>query len=167
MMSIFKKENISIILTLCLGVMCFILLQREPKHVYPVSTQKTIERRIEGKETIIKEKGKVIDNSKLIISQLNNGLFDLQAQLDAVKNSRDTFNIVQIQDTMIHTLYRRDKEKDIIIANQDTIITAQRYIINSKDTIISIKELDIKKLKKQRNWSLILNGILTGGLILK
>jgi hypothetical protein len=140
---------------------------REPKQVYPISTQKTIEKRIEGKETIIKEKGKLIDNSKLIISELNAGLFDLQAQLDAVKNSRDTFNIVQIQDTMIHTLYKRDKEKDFIIANQDTIITAQRYIINSKDTIISIQALDIKKIKKQRNWSLILNGILTGGLILK
>lgn len=167
MMSVFKKENISIILTLCLGVMCFILLMREPKQVYPVSTQKTIEKRIEGKETIIKEKGKVIDNSKLIISQLNNGLFDLQAQLDAVKNSRDTFNIVQIQDTMIHTLYRRDKEKDLIIASQDTIITAQRYIINSKDTIITTLEFDIKKLKRQRNWSFLLNGLLTTGLILK
>jgi hypothetical protein len=140
---------------------------REPKQVYPVSTQKTIEKRIEGKETIIKEKGKVIDNSKLIISELNNGLFDLQSQLDAVKNARDTFNIVQIQDTMIHTLYRRDKEKDLIIASQDTIITAQRYIINSKDTIISVLELDIKKIKRQRNWSFILNAILTGGLILK
>ena len=167
MMSVFKKENISIILTLCLGVMCFILLMREPKQVYPVSTQKTIEKRIQGKETIIKEKGKVIDNSKLIISELNNGLFDLQSQLDAVKNARDTFNIVQIQDTMIHTLYRRDKEKDLIIASQDTIITAQRYIINSKDTIITTLEFDIKKLKRQRNWSFILNGILTGGLILK
>jgi len=167
MMSVFKKENISTIYTLCLGITCLVLLMREPKHVYPVSTQKTIEKRIEGKETIIKEKGKLIDNSKLIISELNTGLFDLQAQLDAVKNSRDTFNIVQIQDTMIHTLYKRDKEKDFIIANQDTIITAQRYIINSKDTIISIQALDIKKIKKQRNWSLILNGILTGGLILK
>ena len=167
MMSVFKKENISIILTLCLGVMCFILLMREPKQVYPVSTQKTIEKRIEGKETIIKEKGKVIDNSKLIISQLNNGLFDLQAQLDAVKNSRDTFNIVQIQDTMIHTLYRRDKEKDLIIASQDTIITAQRYIINSKDTIITTLEFDLKKIKRQRNWSLLLNGLLTTGLIFK
>jgi hypothetical protein len=166
-MSVFKKENISIILTLCLGVMCFILLMREPKQVYPVSTQKTIEKRIEGKETIIKEKGKVIDNSKLIISQLNNGLFDLQAQLDAVKNSRDTFNIVQIQDTMIHTLYRRDKEKDLIIASQDTIITAQRYIINSKDTIITTLEFDLKKIKRQRNWSLLLNGLLTTGLIFK
>lgn len=167
MASVFKKENISIILTLCLGVMCFILIMREPKQIYPVSNQKTIERRIEGKETIIKEKGKIIDNSKLIISQLNDGLFDLQAQLDAVKDSRDTFNIVQIQDTMIHTLYRRDKEKDLIIANQDTIITAQRYIINSKDTIISTLQFDLKKIKRQRNWSFLLNGLLTGGLILK
>jgi hypothetical protein len=125
-MSVLKKENISTIYTLCLGIACLVLLMREPKQVYPVSTQKTIEKRIEGKETIIKEKGKLIDNSKLIISELNTGLFDLQAQLDAVKNSRDTFNIVQIQDTMIHTLYKRDKEKDFIIANQDTIITAQR-----------------------------------------
>jgi len=140
---------------------------REPKQVYPVSTQKTIEKRIQGKETIIKEKGKIIDNSKLIISELNNGLFDLQSQLDAVKNARDTFNIVQIQDTMIHTLYRRDKEKDLIIASQDTIIQAQRYIINSKDTIITTLQFDLKKVKRQRNWSLLLNGILTGGLILK
>jgi hypothetical protein len=162
-----KKDNISIVLTLCLGIMCFILLMRDPKQVYPVSTQKTIERRIEGKETIIKEKGKVIDNSKFIISELNNGLSDLKTQLDSVKNARDTFNIVQIQDTMIHTLYRRDKEKDLIINSQDTIINAQRYIINSKDTIISVLELDVKKIKRQRNWSFILNGVLAGTLILK
>jgi len=167
MIFIFKKENVSIILTLCLGVMCFILLMREPKQIYPISNQKTIERKIEGKETIIKEKGKVIDNSKLIISELNNGLFDLQSQLDAVKNARDTFNIVQIQDTMIHTLYRRDKEKDLIIASQDTIITAQRYIINSKDTIITTLQFDLKKVKRQRNWSFLLNALLTTGLILK
>ena len=167
MIFIFKKENVSIILTLCLGVMCFILLMREPKQIYPISNQKTIERRIEGKETIIKEKGKVIDNSKLIISELNNGLFDLQSQLNAVKNARDTFNIVQIQDTMIHTLYRRDKEKDLIIASQDTIITAQRYIINSKDTIITTLQFDLKKVKRQRNWSFLLNALLTTGLILK
>ena len=163
----YSKQNLSLLFQIALGVMCVVLIMREPKQVYPVSNQKTIEKRIEGKETIIKEKGKVIDNSKLIISELNNGLFDLQSQLDAVKNARDTFNIVQIQDTMIHTLYRRDKEKDLIISSQDTIITAQRYIINSKDTIISSLTLDIKKIKRQRNWSYILNGILTGALILK
>ena len=162
-----NKANITLLIQIALGVMCLILIMRSPKQVYPVSTQKTIERRIEGKETLIREKGKVIDNSNLIISELNHGLFDLQEQLDAVKNARDTFNIVQIQDTMIHTLYRRDKEKDLIIASQDTIITAQRYIINSKDTIITTQAFDIKKLKRQRNISVLLNALLGTGLIIK
>lgn len=162
-----NKANITLLIQITLGVMCMILIMRSPKQVYPVSTQKTIERRIEGKETLIREKGKVIDNSNLIISELNHGLFDLQTQLDAVKNARDTFNIVQIQDTMIHTLYRRDKEKDLIIANQDTIIVAQRYIINSKDTIITTQAFDIKKLKRQRNISVLLNALLGTGLIIK
>jgi hypothetical protein len=163
----YSKQNLSLLFQIALGVMCVVLIMREPKQVYPVSTQKTIERRIEGKETLIKEKGQVIDNSKLIIEELNHGLFDLQSQLDLVKNTKDTFNIVQIQDTMIHVLYKRDKEKDLIIKNQDTIIQAQRYIINSKDTIITAQAFDIKKLKRQRNISFILNGILTTGLIIK
>ena len=162
-----SKQNISFIIQILIVVGLVFLFLKKETNVYPVSNQKTIERRIEGKETLIKEKGKIIDNSKLIIAEMNHGLLDLQSQLDAVKNSRDTFNIVQIQDTMIHTLYRRDKEKDVIIASQDTIINAQRYIINSKDTIITSLTLDIKKLKRQRNLSFILNAILTGGLILK
>jgi hypothetical protein len=159
--------NLSTMLQVCLIVMCLFLIMRKPKQVYPVSKQKTIERRIEGKEIIIREKGKVIDNSKLLIAQLNAGLSDLHSQLDEVKASKDTFNIVQIQDTMIHVLYRRDKEKDLIIKNQDTVIQAQRYIINSQDTIITAQAFDIKKLKKQRNISVILNALLTTGLIIK
>jgi hypothetical protein len=154
-------------LQVCLIVMCLFLLMRKPTQVYPVSKQKVIEKRIEGKETVIKEQGKVIDNSKSIIAELNHGLFDLQAQLDGVKNARDTFNIVQIQDTMIHVLYKRDKEKDAIIAAQDTIIQAQRYIINAKDTIIATKDFDLKRIKRQRNISILLNGLLTTGLIIK
>jgi len=162
-----NKSNISLLLQVALATMCIFLLMRNPKQVYPVSTQKTIETRIQGKETIIKQQGKAIDNSKVIIEELNHGLFDLQAELEKVKNSRDTFRITQIQDTMIHVLYRRDKEKDAIIAAQDTIIVAQRYIINSQDTIITSQAFDIKKLKRQRNISFLLNGILTTGLIIK
>ena len=161
------RNNFSAILQVCLVVICLFLLMRKPTQVYPVTKQKTIERRLEGKETLIKEQGKVIDNSKSIIAELNNGLFDLQSQLDGVKNARDTFNIVQIQDTMIHVLYKRDKEKDVIIASQDTIIQAQRYIINSKDTIITAQAFDIKKLKRQRNISVLLNALLGTGLIIK
>ena len=163
----YSKQNLSLLFQIALGVMCVVLIMREPKQVYPVSNQKTIETRIQGKETVIKQQGKVIDNSKVIIDELNHGLFDLQSELEKVKNSRDTFRITQIQDTMIHVLYRRDKEKDAIISAQDTIIVAQRYIINSQDTIITAQAFDIKKLKRQRNISFILNGILTTGLIIK
>ena len=163
----YSKQNLSLLFQIALGVMCVVLIMREPKQVYPVSNQKTIETRIQGKETVIKQQGKVIDNSKVIIDELNHGLFDLQSELEKVKNSRDTFRITQIQDTMIHVLYRRDKEKDAIISAQDTIIVAQRYIINSQDTIITSQAFDIKKLKRQRNISLLLNGILTTGLIIK
>jgi hypothetical protein len=50
-----NKANITLLIQIALGVMCVVLIMREPKQVYPVSTQKTIERRIEGKETLIKE----------------------------------------------------------------------------------------------------------------
>jgi len=162
-----NKANITLLIQVALGVMCVFLLMRSPKQVYPVTKQKTIERRIEGKETVIKQQGKAIDNSKVIIDELNHGLFDLQAELENVKNSRDTFKITQIQDTMIHVLYRRDKEKDAIISAQDTIIVAQRYIINSQDTIITSQAFDIKKLKRQRNISVLLNALLGTGLIIK
>jgi hypothetical protein len=162
-----NKSNISLLLQVALATMCMFLLMRSPKQVYPVTKQKTIERRIEGKETVIKQQGKAIDNSKVIIDELNHGLFDLQAELEKVKNSRDTFKITQIQDTMIHVLYRRDKEKDAIISAQDTIIVAQRYIINSQDTIITSQAFDIKKLKRQRNISVLLNALLGTGLIIK
>lgn len=161
------KSNIQLALQIVLVTICLYLLFKPSKQVYPISNQKTIETRIEGKETVIKQQGKVIDNSKVIIEELNHGLFDLQSELEKVKNSRDTFRITQIQDTMIHVLYRRDKEKDAIIAAQDTIIVAQRYIINSQDTIITSQAFDIKKLKRQRNISFLLNGILTTGLIIK
>jgi hypothetical protein len=68
---------------------------------------------------------------------------------------------------MIHVLYRKDREKDLVIKNQDTIIQAQRYIINSQDTIITSQGIDIQKLKRQRNISVILNALLTTGLIIK
>jgi hypothetical protein len=161
------KSNISLVLQLALVAICLYLLFKPSKEIFPSSSKTIIEKRIEGKETVIREKGELIDNSNKIISELNAGLFDLHSQLDSVKNAKDTFNIIQIQDTMIHVLYKRDKEKDLIIKNQDTIIQAQRYIINSKDTIITAQAFDIKKLKRQRNISFILNGILTTGLIIK
>lgn len=160
------EKKIVILQLLIIGLVAYVLFSI-PKTSKPSTSKTIIEKRIEGKETVIREKGKLIDNSNKIISELNAGLFDLHSQLDSLKNARDTFNIIQIQDTMIHVLYRRDREKDLIIKNQDTIIQAQRYIINSQDTIITTQAFDIKKLKRQRNISVILNTLLTTGLIIK
>ena len=161
------KSNIALILQVALVAICLYLVFKPSKQVFPTSSKTIIEQRIAGKETVIREKGKLIDNSNKIISELNAGLFDLHSQLDSVKNARDTFNIIQIQDTMIHVLYRKDREKDLVIKNQDTIIQAQRYIINSQDTIITSQGIDIQKLKRQRNISMILNALLGTGLIIK
>lgn len=161
------KSNIALILQVTLVAICLYLAFKPSKQVFPTSSKTIIEKRIAGKETVIREKGTLIDNSNKIISELNAGLFDLHSQLDSVKNARDTFNIIQIQDTMIHVLYRKDREKDLVIKNQDTIIQAQRYIINSQDTIITSQGIDIQKLKRQRNLSLLLNALLGTGLIIK
>lgn len=160
-------EKRIVILQLLIVALVGYVLYSIPEKSKPSTSRTVIEKRIEGKETVIREKGKMIDNSNKIISELNAGLFDLHSQLDSVKNARDTFNIVQIQDTMIHVLYKRDREKDLIIKNQDTIIQAQRYIINSKDTIITAQAIDIQRIKRQRNISVILNALLTTGLIIK
>lgn len=160
-------EKRVVILQLLIVALVGCVLYSIPQESKPSISRTVIEKRIEGKETVIREKGKMIDNSNKIISELNAGLFDLHSQLDSVKNARDTFNIVQIQDTMIHVLYKRDREKDLIIKNQDTIIQAQRYIINSKDTIITAQAIDIQRIKRQRNISVILNALLTTGLIIK
>ena len=161
------KQNITLLIQVILGVMCLFLLLRSPKQVYPVSKQKTIEHRIEGKETVINTQTPVVIQDKKTIAKLTLTLNDLKSELEAVKNSRDTFNIIQIQDTMIHVLYARDKFKDDVIARQDTIITAQRYIIDSKDTIITTQKFDIKKLKKQRLGLSIYGLLMTGVAILK
>lgn len=161
------KTNITLIMQLLLGVFCMILLLRSPKQVYPVSTQKTIEHRIEGKETQVQTWTKTIGNEKNIIARIAALESDLQAQLDEVKRSRDTFQIVQVQDTLIKVLYKKVDHLTNTVSLQDSVIHAQRYIINSKDTIITTQAFDIKKIKKQRNWSLLANGVLTGLLIIK
>jgi len=166
-MDIKIKHNITLIFQLILGVGVLLLLLKNPKQVYPVTKQKTIEHRIQGKETIIEKQTIGVNNDKKIIATLNAGLLDLEQELEKVRNSRDTFNIIQIQDTMIHVLYARDKFKDDVIARQDTIILAQRYIIDSKDTIITTQKFDIKKLKKQRLGLTIYGLLMTGVAILK
>lgn len=152
----------------CLIAVIFILVFRgNEEPIYPEPTINEIETRIIEKDTII------YHNEKIVIREKNNAaetrvLFDsLFSELERVKTARDTFLIIQIQDTLINTLNVENSHLKNVIVGQDSIIVAQRYIINSKDTIIQIGNRDLRKLKRQRNISLLINAGLTGILIIK
>ena len=153
-----------------LGVIAIILLLvfRGPdKSIYKVAPIKQIETRIEGKETQINTIETRIGNEKEIIRKISNEINLLRADLDTFKSLRDTVRIIQIQDTIIEVLTSENVKLKSVVNDQDSVINFQRYIINSKDTIIAVLSADKKRFKKQRNISLIINGLLTGAVILK
>ncbi len=125
-----------------IAIIC-LLIFNQPEKYEPTINE--IETRIIEKDTII------LNNEKIVIREKNNAaetrvLFDsLFLELEKVKTSRDTFQIIQIQDTLINTLNVENSHLKNVIVGQDSIIIAQRYIIDSKDTIISIGNNDLKK----------------------
>ena len=145
----------------------YIVLKPGNKPVFKVAPIKEIETRVEGKEKHIHTIEKRIGNENKIISEITTELKALKLSLDEFKSKRDTVQIVQIQDTIIGRLELENDHLNNIVTDQDSIIVAQRFIINEKDTIIAVLENKGKKFKRQRNLSLILNGVLTGVAILK
>jgi hypothetical protein len=153
-----------------IGVIAIILLlvfRGTEKPIYKVAPIKQIETRIEGKETQINTIETRIGNEKEIIRKISNEINLLRADLDTFKSLRDTVRIIQIQDTIIEVLTSENVKLKSVINDQDSVINFQRYIINSKDTIIAVLSADKKRFKRQRNISLIINGLLTGAVILK
>jgi len=149
-------------------VVIFMLIFGDSKdQVFNITPEKVIETRIEGQETIIQTKEiHIIEESK-IVDELRAEFDDLRADLEFLKTQRDTFQIIQIQDTIISVLDEENFHLRIIIGDQDSIIVAQRYIINSKDTIIAIGKHDLKRVKRQRNISIIGNLIGAAVIIFK
>jgi hypothetical protein len=148
-----------------------LLLFRKPAES-PVITEKTIEKRIEAKEADVNNYYTTVNNEKQIVAAIHKEIEGLRAELERVKAQKDTFLIVQIQDTLINTLTAENTSLRTIINVQDSLIAAQRYIINSKDTIIAIYGQQVKKAKRQRNWAIaggviVGGGIIATGLILK
>ena len=150
-----------------IGVFYFLIFNSEEKPIFQQPTIKEVQTRIIEKDTII------FKNEKTIIREKNSAeetrvLFDsLFHELEKVKSQRDTFQIVQIQDTIINTLNVENSHLKNVIVGQDSMINAQRYIINAKDTIIQIQSHKNKKIKRQRNISFLVAGALGGILILK
>lgn len=150
-----------------IAILLILIFKKDPAPVYPITTKKVIEKNIIEKEGAIKEFETRVVQDKKIVSEINDQISMLRLELNKFKNQRDTFQIVQIQDTLIYALSLENSHLHTIVNNQDSIITAQRYIINSKDTIIAIGNHTLKRVKRQRNISLLINAIQTGVIIFK
>lgn len=173
-MTRFSNINQLLLFVGVLVVMILLVFRGGPKQVYLKSPVKTIETRIEGKEKLIKTVEVRIGNEKSIVAKITMQIDSLRAELQSIKQKKDTFQIVQIQDTLIFALTKENIHLKSIVNGQDSIIVAQRYIINSKDTIITYQNTviagnkkDIKRVKWQRNISIGLNAVLTGVAIFK
>jgi hypothetical protein len=160
------KDILNPLLLVIILVYLYNLASKESENYTIHKPSKVIER-IEQKETEIRTIQNRIDNSQNIVKNITDEINKLRGELDRVKSIKDTVQIIQIQDTLINTLTLKNNKLENISLSKDTIIVTQRYIINSKDTIIINQKIDIKKLKRQRNLSLLANAILGTLIIIK
>lgn len=137
-----------------------------PRPAFSVNP-KVIERRIEGKTQEIHHHTKQVNNFKDLSLSMNQLRDQMLAELEEVKRRRDTTRIIQVQDSTISVLLTHLNVKDSIIYHQDAIISSQGYVIASKDTLLLLSKDELRKVKRQRNWSFVANGALVGLLILK
>jgi hypothetical protein len=94
-----------------------------------------------------------VQQKKVIVEHLATKTTNYKTHLETFKTHYDTANIVPYQDSVIMT--------------QDTQIVVLNQIVNKQDTIINLNEKEIKQVKRQRNWLIVLSGILATGLMIK
>lgn len=163
-----KRISPQVIGVSLLAILLLILLfNKEPVPPFPPQPIKVIEKQIEGAEKEIHYYETKVGDEKKIIATLSKQIDEVRRQLGTVRSQRDTFQIVPIQDTLIHLLTDENGKLTGVVNMQDSIILTQRYIINAKDTIIALNQHQLKRVKRQRNISLVGNGVLLGALILK
>lgn len=127
--------------------------------------EKPIVNNITKKQETIRTFEKEVFNKEELDRALENFKISLMRDLDSVRRADDLLSAVRIQDSIINIQENQITNLRGTVDIKDSIITAQRYIINSKDTLLSIKEADVKKFKKQRNIAALI-AIIEGGLLI-
>lgn len=128
---------------------------------------KTVVRNINNKEKVIEHYTKEVYNKAQVAKMLLDFKLGLMAELDRAKALRDTFQIVTLQDTIINHQESEIALRDATIRDQFHIINAQGEILEAKDTLIYDLKIDLKKVKRQRNLSLLGNLAQTAIIIFK
>lgn len=161
------RDIIFVALLLIMGGVIAYLFFRKDVQVLPIPSERVLERRIETEKREIPKYETIIQTDKELVAELDKQLKDVFAELERVKQSRDTFKIVETQDKTIGLLVQQSEVKDSVIVNLERVNTIQKSVIQNQDTLILVQKADLKRVKRQRNISLLVNGILTTALILK
>jgi hypothetical protein len=148
------------------GVIAYLFFRRDVQ-ILPVPSERVLERRIETEKREIPKYETIIQTDKKLVAELDKQLKDVFAELEKVKQSRDTFKIVETQDKTIGLLVNQSEVKDSIITNLERVTTIQKSVIQNQDTLILVQKANLKRVKRQRNISLAVNGMLATVLIIK
>lgn len=159
-----EKHALSIIIVCLLLVVLWSNKNKPGPEV--VKHVKTIEKAIAAKETVVNNFTLKANHSKALADSMHRNFEYLKTQLEILKSKKDTFKIIQIQDTIIRVLVAENTHLRNSNNFKDSVIVAQRFIINSQDTIIQVNNLllnstnkQLRKVKNQRNLSLVFNSL--------
>jgi len=161
------KKQYQILAFAVIFILLGLILFRKPEQIYQPSSNKTIIRNIDNSHDTIFNLNTGIQDEKRIIQAFNLKLSSLYDSLYRFKQIRDTFQIIQAQDTIIQYLVSQGASKDSVILLQQGIISQYEFITKSKDTLIAVKDFDLKRIKRQRNIAFIGAGVMTGIAIFK
>lgn len=125
---------------------------------------KDVTNNITKKEETIHTFEKQIYNKEATEKMLLGFKEEMFLELEKYRQTNDLPSVVRIQDSIIHIQQDEIGNLHGIIGLKDSIIVAQRFIIDSKDTLLSISHSETKKFKKQRN-ILALIAIIEAGII--
>lgn len=147
-------------------VLVLFLIFRKDNQIVKVPGKRTLERRIEHTKELIPTYINANNSDKKEINALGLTVDELRESLEKAKKHRDTVIIIRTQDSLIYVLSTQGTVKDSLINRLEKVVGLQDQTIKNQDTLIMVKDHDIRKVKRQRNIATGLAALLGGVLII-
>lgn len=147
-------------------VLVLFLIFRKDNQIVKVPGKRTLERRIEHTKELIPTYINANNSDKKEINALGLTVDELRESLEKAKKHRDTVIIIRTQDSLIYVLSTQGTVKDSLINRLEKVVDLQDQTIKNQDTLIMVKDHDIRKVKRQRNIATGLAALLGGVLII-
>jgi hypothetical protein len=159
------QSQISLIINVGFILLVLFLIFRKDNQIVKVPGKRTLEKRIEHTKELVPIYLKANNTDKKQIQALGTTIEELSLSLESAKSRRDTVIIVKTQDSLIYVLSAQSNIKDSVITRLEKVVTLQGETIKNQDTLIMVKNNDIKRYKRQRNVTTAV-AVLLGGLLI-